>query len=36
MIFVTILLALSGIAALIDGRWILGLADIALVIYMLV
>lgn len=36
MIVVTILLALSGIAALIDGRWILGLADIALVIYMLV
>ena len=36
MIFVTILLALSGIATLIDGRWILGLADIALVIYMLV
>lgn len=36
MIFVTILLALSGIAALIDGRWILGLADIALVIFMLV
>lgn len=36
MIFVTILLAMSGIAALIDGRWILGLADIALAIYMLV
>lgn len=36
MIFVTILLALSGIAALIDGRYILGLADIALAICMLV